>query len=235
MNRLVRLSVWIQSNVWGHFSNRSSERVEESSGTRCSSRSRFTPVSESKYSPFVALQFRETKGHVTETWRSTSAGICAPPFATMRSLTHRWVSPLYRSEVLVRPGEKLQRNTNVSLLKTPDELFPLFGLLAARLWSGDLKRLMSVISLDSSRTTRPWTCSAWITCWKTAGAASTVRASCTSTTAHPSFYQRFVADASVTGSDPITAGHPWPVRCSVLPRRCITLTSILISPSPARR
>lgn len=100
----VRFSVWIHSNVWGHFNNRSSQQVEESSRARCSSRSRFTPVSVSKYSPFVAVQFRETKGHVTETWRSTSAGICAPPFATMRSSTHRWVSTIYRSERLMRPG-----------------------------------------------------------------------------------------------------------------------------------
>lgn len=87
-SRALSFSVWIHSNVWA---------------TRCSSRSRFVPLSLSKHLPFVALQFRETKGHVTETWLSTSAGICAPRFATTRSLTPRWVSALYPS--LKRPDQ----------------------------------------------------------------------------------------------------------------------------------
>lgn len=41
------------------------------------------------------------------------------------------------------------------------------------------------------RTTRRWTCSEWTTCWRTAGAAGTVRATCTSTTARPSSSPRF--------------------------------------------
>lgn len=45
-------------------------------------------------SSFIPLQSRVTQGHVTETWRSTSAGTCAPLFATMRSLTRQWVSAL---------------------------------------------------------------------------------------------------------------------------------------------
>lgn len=42
-------------------------------------------------SSFVSLQSRVTRGHAIETWPSTSAGTCAPLFATMRSLTHQWV------------------------------------------------------------------------------------------------------------------------------------------------
>lgn len=47
------------------------------------------------------------------------------------------------------------------------------------------------------RTTRRWTCLVWTTCWKTAGVAGTVRATCTLTTARLSSYQRFVTKTAV--------------------------------------
>lgn len=103
--------------MWRLFNNTSSKLVEENNSTRRPTRICFKPVSVSKCSSFVALQFRETKGHVTETWLSTSAGICAPLFATMRSLTHQWVPTLYR---WLRA-----KNTNLSLLNIPS------------LWSAD--------------------------------------------------------------------------------------------------
>lgn len=121
----------------------------------------------------VSPQFRETKARVTGTWPSTSAGICAPLFATMRSLTHRWVSTLQGHGSGGWGGGE-----------------------------GEPRACGRLITPLSSRITRPWTCSVWITCWKTAGAASTVRATCTLTTAPPFFCQRFVtsADRCLSGS-----------------------------------
>lgn len=46
----------------------------------------------SRLSSLVALQFRVTRRHVTETWPWTSAGTCARPSATTRSSTLRWGS-----------------------------------------------------------------------------------------------------------------------------------------------
>lgn len=56
--------------------------------------------------------------------------------------------------------------------------------------SHDVKKHRRPFSV-CGRTTRRWTCSEWTTCWRTAGAAGTVRATCTSTTARPSSSPRF--------------------------------------------
>lgn len=103
------------------------------------------------------------------------------------------------------------------------------------------------------RTTKPWTCLGWTTCWKTAGPVSTVRDTCTLRTAPPFSHLRFVSNTVSTRTkyESPSWTHVQPLSHSFIvfllllftPQifmswlclRRIILTSTHISPSAAQR
>lgn len=190
----------------------------------------FIPVSLTECLSFLALKFRGTKGRVTETWPSTSAGICAPLSATTRSSTHQWVSTGDQSDSSQRAENvSWEHVKNYAATQAADEILPLPGLLTA-LWfaSVDLSdqygllqdnKAMNMFSMDHMLK------DGWSGFYSQ---GFMYFDNCSS------LFLPKVCDWRVDGYEP--NNHRESVTlCSVLSLRSTTLTSILISPSPAQR